>query len=936
MAKPIFSVKLSDEGPEYFLILNTISGLPHTIPMDIISFLNYNRNNFNEFLPVFHQVYPQLRNTGSTLEGFSYNLLSPQIRIQVERIAKNIKSSTNPAQINKANEITKLFVKFKSFKSLKKALDIVFNDLSPHLPRPFEYYESWHLTFSALFKNEFLENNYLDELLNAETDDSGDVIVPEFLFSLINQNLIPLNSIPHVFRKNTIIEDVFRQYGAELLLPQVSVVDLPVQETFAWQEVEMIGTYLKRFTELCLHSDLGISDSIKENLKSSKKPIHQMSDEELFQLNDFSFKNQKLFNFSNQTGLYKLQWKYVSIIQADDLTFLADFHGNSINLFNSILGHQIGESFFNDIIRISGDIFEANISDYYHDNSIFRYDKDLDKIEYLRKSLVNHQCIEFYATDACLVGEINRYYYCSGWTSFDNKPLSPLCFTSAGKSSEGLTPVCLNGKWGYVDDSYNLVIPPIFGHAQSFNAGYAKVFILEKEFYNESGDWVDLSINEDISEQSIFKNTIRTFNKKFQGYNKKCRLPIRVLLNKSFNRNIIDLHYFGSSNGEELQSNIGRYVIINKKGEIIENSKYKVNSDLAPKEQIDIQENNDLHYKSSKKNNNLRIDKDADLEILEEENYFKKISNKEINIYKLPDKLLSNIKFMLSLFKNNFIDYSILPLNYKLNVDFISNLLEKNPESIDLLPISVKEKYKKQLIINKENKIMLDFIDEMNKIIQVNREWPENISFFELYAGKSDDMSFHILEANKAISVEKFLKLTSEALIELRNKNELSSNVQFTLDNLVNTLVNSVIFKVPEYISLNILLNPEGLRINKNGNSDEIFMVFTCDELFQPDFYSSIFLKGTSTSNFIIECENYVTENPRIADEEDVKNFHQRIILFLKSIGFSEQPLLSVPIIKQSIDSIFSLYPTPETNIPVQLNPDNEINLEDTEDELPF
>jgi hypothetical protein len=113
-------------------------------------------------------------------------------------------------------------------------------------------------------------------------------------------------------------------------------------------------------------------------------------------------------------------------------------------------------------------------------------------------------------------------------------------------------------------------------------------------------------------------------------------------------------------------------------------------------------------------------------------------------------------------------------------------------------------------------------------------------------------------------------------------------------------------------------------------------MLFTCDELFQPDFYSSIFLKGTSTSNFIIECENYVTENPRIADEEDVKNFHQRIILFLKSIGFSEQPLLSVPIFKQSIDSIFSLNPSPETIIPIQLNAENEINLEDEEDELPF
>jgi predicted transcriptional regulator YheO len=93
----------------------------------------------------------------------------------------------------------------------------------------------------------------------------------------------------------------------------------------------------------------------------------------------------------------------------------------------------------------------------------------------------------------------------------------------------------------------------------------------------------------------------------------------------------------------------------------------------------------------------------------------------------------------------------------------------------------------------------------MNKLIHVNSEWPEEISFFELYAGKVDDMSFYTLQANKAISVAKFLKLTSEALKELRNKNELLSDIQLTLDNLVNALIETGVFKTPEYNSLNIL-----------------------------------------------------------------------------------------------------------------------------------
>ena len=93
----------------------------------------------------------------------------------------------------------------------------------------------------------------------------------------------------------------------------------------------------------------------------------------------------------------------------------------------------------------------------------------------------------------------------------------------------------------------------------------------------------------------------------------------------------------------------------------------------------------------------------------------------------------------------------------------------------------------------------------MNKLIRVNSEWPEVISFFELYAGKVDDMSFHTLQANKSISVEKFLKLTSEALIELQNKIELLSDIQLTLHNLINSLIETGVFKTPEYNSLNIL-----------------------------------------------------------------------------------------------------------------------------------
>ena len=91
MAQPIFSFKNSTEKIRYYFTLNTYGDLPQSIPMDIISFLNYMRfrvDNYENFTRIFHQIYPELVETGSSLDSIGFDDLSHPLRKQLIAISE--------------------------------------------------------------------------------------------------------------------------------------------------------------------------------------------------------------------------------------------------------------------------------------------------------------------------------------------------------------------------------------------------------------------------------------------------------------------------------------------------------------------------------------------------------------------------------------------------------------------------------------------------------------------------------------------------------------------------------------------------------------------------------------------------------------------------------------------------------------------------------
>lgn len=934
MAKPIYSFKLKDTGLQFFYLHNTFFELPHTIPMDIVTFILFNGSKGDEFTRVFHDVYPALIENGTTLKDWSYDHLDGNVRQHTEHFAASVERNTSSRLLEIADRVCILFETERNFPTFKKKLNNLLKTISPHLPRPLEYYESWHSTASALFKSNLREHDYLQKLLQPEYDEHGHTVVPDFLLNLIHRNLIPLNSVPHVYRHNSKIEQIFKLYAAEQLLPQTHCDEVKINEEFSWVSFPMEGPLLRRFTELCLHSDYGVQDEIRRQLEEIQKPIHELDDERLFELNDFSRKGDHLINYSMARGLNKLPWKYISIRESTELCFLVEYHYNALKLFENSTGRELAEDVFNEVLRISGALFEANPSGYFNDHHIWRYHKIGNRVEYVQPSAKMTRYIDSYPSSFALIDGDNKYFYYSGWFNFKNEPLSPLCFTAAGPFSEGLAPVCLNGKWGFVDEQFNLVIPAIYGHVHAFNSGYAKVFLLDKEFRGERGEWVELPIHEDLGEEFVLYKTSGALLRKFSGYPNKVKLPLRVLSDKAWQKNRIELNYFGSSEGEDLDRRLGRYILIDKAGKVVFRNLDRFTFDLTPEGQIlhkqkEVIESEEKYTHFLKRKASSRKHAISASEINE---YRDKLQKHECEIYDIPDALLANASFMFEVFNNGWINYTDLPLNYKLERTFALAELKRSANFGENLPASVREKYLSEYKMIVAQQLIDALVANLSAFVLVGIDWPERIQYLEFYTGKQNEMHHYTLQAVKPLTVAEILQEIGKSFIQLREENRLFQDIFYTCENVYHKLADSEKFIVPEFTTCIITKRLANSEISVWGISDRLFKLQIMHELYQDEYEHAIFHQANAQGDFIENCEYFITNNPPQA-EESVSEYSDRIKCFLLERGFTEQALLQVPIYKETILPV--LDPIDQLPIAPTLNIDLGSSLLE-DDDLPF
>lgn len=884
MAQPVFSFKNSTEKIRYYFILNTYGDLPQSIPMDIISFLNYMRyrvDNYENFTRIFHQIYPELVETGSSLDSIGFDDLSHPLRKQLIAISALRYNITGDALF--FSQIEELFITERNFKRFFYKLSGLIKDIRKDLPRPLEFYDSWKYTFDAIDQsqrksyflkkliecgficneNEFIAHFLIKKLANKRNHSA---LVRFFTTCLIDSK-IPLNAVPHVFRSAPEIKKIFLLYGAELLVPETAVnSDYRLIQDYSWASFPMKDKLLKRFTEQCLHSDFYVADEIINKISELGRPLYDLTDDELYSVNGLSFPNDNLQNYSNASGNYLFPFRFLSKLEYTDVIFLAEIHANNLVPFGTKRLNRITSESINFIQSINGKLIEVNPSGIFGDEQIWWNDIENSSLNYLRKSNVSLGDFGFNPAGTGKFSEGNSFYFLCGWFDLKNKPISPLCFTSAGRFSEGLAPVCLNGKWGFVDTAFSLVIEAQFGHAEPFDNGRAKVFLLNKRYKKERGKWVDLPTWISLSEDDSCAKSEKEFARKYPAFPSKHRIPVSVLSNRSWNTNQKELGYYGNNLGLGLLPGMGRYVFIDRLGNILDADCHE---DL-PANGIEI-----IAYDGEQ---NKRYGKK-----IEDENYMLK-----------------------SMIKRE-IDYRDLPLHYKIKDDFIHLALTISTVSLNEIPLQFRKKANNivKQINRKKSKQLIN--DKLKSVLKRRKPIKSEYELLLIHSGKADDMQFRALKIKHKTNVQRLIRAIGNCIFNLYNAESFTSDYNVSAHKICEKLKRSGKFEEPEMEEFSILLNPEGSRtlMKKHeattANERPCFHFFCGDELYQPDSYSAFFSNQFDTGlDYHQYCTNYLMSYP-IKKSETPLDIYRRLVRHLKQKGAKQLAHLECPISESTI-----------------------------------
>ena len=433
-------------------------------------------------------------------------------------------------------------------------------------------------------------------------------------------------------------------------------------------EIDINIKLLRKFMQNVINCEYGISSSLIQELDKYKKNLPDLTDAEVEELSAKAFTSPPiyiLYNLEDDNGNLLLPIIYNDFYNGSEnkeLFSLGKYGIQCIDLYN-IKGKLIYKDAY--WIDFHTDYY-VEIMEQSSKIKIFRYNPENDDLEFLAEPKENF-------IDGLISFNESRFYFNRGFVDENFKATTPMCFDNGKYFNEGLAPVCLNGKWGYINKNSEVVINFIFGDAEPFENGRAKVFILKPEFQLEKGCWIDNETNVGLE--------------LFPEFPKKARKPLCFFreITKTKEQLNEEYHYYA----EGVSNDYGYWAEINTTGEIIGNT---INSIT-----------NQVKGNLSNLNHNA-LDKEYWF------NYIIENSGEYWIVSKLPDILFIDKPFVLSILErlpnlySNFrvqysddSDISELAFNFSFrNFDFFSERIK----------ILYQERYDKML--NEEGKKLFD------------------------------------------------------------------------------------------------------------------------------------------------------------------------------------------------------------------------------------
>jgi hypothetical protein len=311
---------------------------------------------------------------------------------------------------------------------------------------------------------------------------------------------------------------------------------------------------LREFMQNVLDCEYGISDSLNQELSQYSKTISELTEKEVEALSSKVFSHPPIFclyNLKDAIGnllLPNIYNDFLNRSENKELFSIGKYGIQCIDLFNNK-----GKLLYKDAFWIDFHTdYYIEIMEQSSKIKIFRYRPETEDIEFLAEPIGNilGRLISF---------EESRFYFNNGFVDENFLPTTPMCFDNGKYFNDLLAPVCFNGKWGYINKKSEVVIDFIYGDAEPFMNGSARVFVLHSDFLNEKGVWMDVHLDEGYTQKQ--------FLELFSQFPTKRRKPLCFLRNnyKTVEELNDEYHYYG----EGVKDSYGYWAEINTKGEII-------------------------------------------------------------------------------------------------------------------------------------------------------------------------------------------------------------------------------------------------------------------------------------------------------------------------------------------------------------------------------
>jgi hypothetical protein len=378
MAHPIFTFINPTNQKRYFQQWDTITGYPETIPLDLLTFLQYKGLYYKDYIGTVFSVYTHLIENGSTIPGSIFpdpNTQQNPFFLQALLVLCDLENDPSSKNDDLNKSLEDLFVLDIDFSDFYSQYLNLISTIDEHPKRQLNYYISFAQTAICLAKSgakivpfvnqvfdEYRLHSHFNENENRKYDFDAwfknglffkhqDAMAKLFVL-LGKNNLIAIDAIPHLLRKNEEVVALFHLFGMQSLLPETKIQSDNKPRVFQLETFDS-SDFLKEYVNHVSFHPLG--DSSLVGLQ-----ILELTDDELYErLNGVYLGVGRLVNFVDENGLRLLPMtysSYFSIDKDDTLHALAPLGLQQYHVFSNN-GRLIDKTGYYDVCKVSNSAF---------------------------------------------------------------------------------------------------------------------------------------------------------------------------------------------------------------------------------------------------------------------------------------------------------------------------------------------------------------------------------------------------------------------------------------------------------------------------------------------------------------------------------------------------------------------------------------------------